>query len=272
MKAFSRNTKKLKKHNRPIFVLIVILSFFFSLASAQADFQQEDEELASLIQQMKTGIVSIGTFHFNDKPMVKFSGTGFVIGKGNRIVTNHHVIASIRKKKQMFNLRVFHKDLPVKGIKAEILAEDEFHDIAIIEIQGEKLPPLPLEKERKVKEGHKIAFTGYPIGFILGLHPTTHIGIISAIAPIILPSPSASIINGDLIKHLKKPFDIFQIDATAYPGNSGSPVYRIATGEVVGVINMVFIKGKKEHILKEPTGITYAIPIRFVHELNQSIP
>ena len=77
--------------------------------------------------------------------------------------------------------------------------------------------------------------------------------------------------NKTLIKHLKEPFDVFQIDAAAYPGNSGSPVYRVATGKVVGVINMIFIKGKKEHVLKEPTGITYAIPIKYVHELNQSI-
>ena len=181
------------------------------------------------------------------------------------------LLAAIKDKNRLFNLRVFHQNLPIKGIKATLLAEDEFHDLAILGIQETSLPALPLEKIRRVKEGHKIAFTGYPIGFILGLNPTTHTGIISAIAPIILPSPTARIINGDLIKHLKEPFDIFQIDATAYPGNSGSPVYRIATGEVVGVINMVFIKGKKEHILKEPTGITYAIPIKFVHELNRSI-
>jgi serine protease Do len=255
---------------KQILVLAMFLFFFINLTCALADYEKEDEELASLIQNMKTGIVAIGTFYFNDNPMVKFSGTGFVIDNGNKIVTNHHVIASIKEKKQIFNLRIFHKSLPVKGIKARILAEDEFHDLSILEIQ-ESLPPLPLEKERAVKEGHKIAFTGYPIGFILGLNPTTHTGTISAIAPIILPSPSAAIINGDLIKHLKKPFDIFQIDAIAYPGNSGSPVYRIATGEVVGVINMVFIKGKKEHVLKEPTGITYAIPIQFVHELNHSI-
>jgi hypothetical protein len=37
------------------------------------------------------------------------------------------------------------------------------------------------------------------------------------------------------------------------------------------VINMVFIKSKKEHILKDPTGITYAIPVEFVHKLNRSI-
>ncbi|OQY53000.1 MAG: serine protease [Desulfobacteraceae bacterium 4572_89] len=272
MSQYFKITGKPIKYKRIVFVLVVFLSFFFIMDPVRADFNEEDNKLASLIQRMKPGIVSIGTFYFKDKPMVKFSGTGFVIGKGSRIVTNHHVIAFIREKKQVFNLRIFHKDLPVKGIKAEILAEDKFHDLAILGIQEKTLLPLPLGKERRIKEGHKIAFTGYPIGFILGLHPTTHTGIISAIAPIILPSPSASIINGDLIKHLKKPFDIFQIDAAAYPGNSGSPVYWIATGEVVGVINMVFIKGKKEHVLKEPTGITYAIPIQFVHELNQTIP
>ena len=172
----------------------------------------------------------------------------------------------------LFNLRIFHKILPVKGIKASLLAEDEVHDLAILGIKGVRLKPLVLEKTHSVKEGYRVAFTGYPIGFILGLNPTTHTGIISAIAPIILPGPSAGIIDGNLIKYLKNPFNIFQIDATAYPGNSGSPVYRVSTGKVVGVINMVFIKSKKEYILKEPTGITYAIPVEFIRKLNQSIP
>lgn len=258
-----------------VFLFFSLNLFFLSIASAQTDFQinfqKNDNELASLIQRAKTSIVAIGTFHFNTKPTIQFFGTGFVIGTGNRIVTNHHVVAAIQKKDRLFNLRIFHKNLPRKGIKATILAEDEFHDLTILELEGKKMPALPLEKERRIKEGHKIAFTGYPIGLVLGLNPTTHTGIISAIAPIVLPSPTAKIINGELIQHLKKPFDIFQIDATAYPGNSGSPVYRIATGEVVGVINKVFIKGKKEHVLKEPTGITYAIPVKFVHELNRSI-
>jgi S1-C subfamily serine protease len=259
------------KQSRQIPVLTIFMCLFFSLSFAQTDFQRDDTQLSDLIQRSKKGIVAIGTFHFNTKPTVQFAGTGFVIGNGTRIVTNLHVVAAIKEKKRLFNLRVFHQNLPIKGVKATLVAEDEFHDLAILEIEEKKLPALPLEKTRKVKEGHKIAFTGYPIGFILGLNPTTHTGIISAIAPIILPSPTARIINGDLIKHLKEPFDIFQIDATAYPGNSGSPIYSIATGEVVGVINMVFVKGKKEHVLQEPTGITYAIPVKYVHELNRSI-
>jgi len=259
------------KQSRQVLAFNIVLFLFSSLSFAQTHFQKDDNELAALIQKAKSGIVAIGTFHFNTKPTAQFFGTGFVIENGNRIVTNHHVVAFIKKKNLLFNLRVFHKNLRIKGIKATILAEDEFHDIAILKIEGKRLPALSMERKGRVEEGHKIVFTGYPIGFVLGLNPTTHTGIISAITPIILPSPTARIINRDLIKHLKEPFNIFQIDATAYPGNSGSPVYRIATGEVVGVINMVFIKGKKEHILNEPTGITYAIPIKFVHELNQSI-
>ncbi len=256
---------------KQIFTAVGIQFLFFSLSFAQSDFQKHDIELASLIQQAKSGIVAVGTFHFNTKPTILFSGTGFVIGNGDRIVTNHHVIDTIKKKNRLFNLRIFHKNLPKKGIKAVVLAEDEFHDIAILKIEGKALPALMLEQNQPVMEGYKIAFTGYPIGFVLGLNPTTHTGIISAITPIILPSPSSKAMNKALIKHLKEPFDVFQIDATAYPGNSGSPVYRVSTGKVVGVINMVFIKGKKEHVLKEPTGITYAIPIKYVHELNQSI-
>ena len=258
------------KQSRLVLAIIIIV-LFFNLSFAETHFQKSDDELSTLIQKVRTGIVAVGTYRFNTKPTIRFSGTGFAIANGNRIVTNYHVVAPIKKNNSLFNLRVFHKNLPTKGIKAIILAEDKFHDLAILQIEGIGLTPLPMEKKQRVEEGHRVAFTGYPIGLILGLHPTTHIGIISAIAPIILPSPTAKIINGSLIKHLKEPFDIFQIDAVAYPGNSGSPVYRLATGEVVGVINMVFIKSKKEHILKDPTGITYAIPVEFVHKLNRSI-
>ena len=54
-------------------------------------------------------------------------------------------------------------------------------------------------------------------------------------------------------------FPIFQLDATAYPGQSGSPLYDGASGEVVGIINMVLVKSTKESALSQPSGISYAI-------------
>ncbi|MEW5769188.1 MAG: S1C family serine protease [Pseudomonadota bacterium] len=60
---------------------------------------------------------------------------------------------------------------------------------------------------------------------------------------------------------------MFQLDAVAHPGNSGSPLYDGESGEVIGVINAVFVKGAKENALKDPTGITYAIPAQYVRAL-----
>ena len=253
-------------------VLRICLIFLFcSPVWAEQDFFSRDDHLAELIEKTKRSIVAVGTHYFNDVPKNKYMGTGFVIGSGRRIVTNYHVIHPVVEKKRQAYLRIFHKRFGPKGIKARIVAENSFHDLAILEHDDQPLPALRLAHDDQAKAGFKIAFTGYPLGLILGLNPTTHTGIISSVAPLVRPSPSARIIDGSLIRHLNDPYDILQIDATAYPGNSGSPVYRIATGEVVGVINKVFVQGKKEHAITNPTGITYAIPVRFVKTLEKKI-
>ena len=110
--------------------------------------------------------------------------------------------------------------------------------------------------------------TGYPIGAILGPIPATHRGMIAAVTPIAIPQGRAGELNAAVIRRLASgAFPVFQLDATAYPGNSGSPVYDPATGEVLGVVNMVFVKGTKEAALSQPSGITYAVPARHLEAL-----
>ena len=65
-------------------------------------------------------------------------------------------------------------------------------------------------------------------------------------------------------------FKVMQLDAIAYPGNSGGPVLDVESGKVVAVINMVLVKGSKEAALSHPSGISYAIPVRFVTELIEN--
>ena len=60
---------------------------------------------------------------------------------------------------------------------------------------------------------------------------------------------------------------MFQLDATAYPGNSGSPVFELDNGRVVGVINSVLVKETRESVLSNPSGITYAIPAKYIQQL-----
>jgi S1-C subfamily serine protease len=120
----------------------------------------------------------------------------------------------------------------------------------------------------RAREGQAVAFMGFPLGGALGFSTVTHRGIISAITAIALPPPSASGLNERAIRQLReRPFDVYQLDATAYPGNSGGPLLDTATGEVLGIVNMVFVKGSKETALNQPSGITYAIPSAFIQEL-----
>ncbi len=121
-----------------------------------------------------------------------------------------------------------------------------------------------------MQEGQLYAFTGFPIGMILGLHPVTHRGIVSAITPNVIPSIKSEQIDEKLRRRLVEPYDVFQLDATAYPGNSGSPLYDIDSGHVVGVIDKVFIQESKENVLAKPSGISYAIPVNYVDKLLRS--
>jgi S1-C subfamily serine protease len=78
-------------------------------------------------------------------------------------------------------------------------------------------------------------------------------------------------LDGELIGRLKNPYLIFQLDATAYPGNSGSPLYDVKSGRVIGIINKVFVQGAKEHAITSPSGMTYAIPVRYLKKFMEGL-
>ena len=83
-----------------------------------------------------------------------------------------------------------------------------------------------------------------------------------------LPGGNDKQINAAAIRQLRSgPLTVYQLDATAYPGNSGSALFDADSGEVLGIINMVYVKGSKESALSQPTGISFAIPVRYLIEL-----
>ena len=115
--------------------------------------------------------------------------------------------------------------------------------------------------------GTDIAFTGFPIGAVLGIFPATHQGIIAAITPDAIPAKTAEQLSTTMLRRLGATQLIYQLDATAYPGNSGSPVYDKSNGNVIGVINKVIVRDTKESALSAPSGISYAVPVQYVREL-----
>lgn len=246
--------------------LFVYFSFFIIISTTQA------EQLPETILKIKPGIVGVGTFLPTRSPRSLFFGTGFVIGNGKLIVTNAHVVATPVNVERLEQRAVFIRhENQVKMAVVDTIAVDKAHDIAILKLRKGTLPTLKLGEVSSVREGGLYAFTGYPIGMVLGLYPVTHRGIISAISPVVLPVLHSTKLNANLMRRLENPYDVFQLDATAYPGNSGSPLYDTKTGKVVGVINKVFVKETKENILSKPSGITYAIPVVHIKNLLRKI-
>ncbi len=239
------------------------------LAAATPAQQTLAAELAETIERIKPAIVGIGTMQHTRRPPGKFVGTGFAVGDGRHVLTNAHVIPqSIDEGSREFLAVLASQGADIR--KARVIKVDPQHDVALLRIEGARLPALRLGNSGHVREGELYAFTGFPIGMVLGMRPVTHRGIVSAITPIVIPQLSARQLDSEMIRRLRTPFEVFQLDATAYPGNSGSPLYDPTNGDVVGILNLVFVKESKEAVLEKPSGISYAIPIEHARALLRS--
>lgn len=256
---------KLMRH----FIVVVLWWFLLPLVlpAAMAD------SLPDVIDKVRGSIVGVGTAYPARQPNIKgppssLNATGFVVGNGLQIITNAHVIPKKLDTDNNQTLAVFSsRGRAIKAHPARVVKIDKEHDLALLEIQGTPLPALVLGDSGSVREGQEIAFTGFPIGAVLGLYPVTHRGIVSVIVPMARPADTSRTLTAIQLKHMRNPFTAFQLDATAYPGNSGSPVYEPDTGRVIGVLNSVFVKESRESVLQKPSGISYAIPVIHVHKL-----
>lgn len=226
-------------------------------------------QLPDTIARLKPSIVIVGTFKATDSPRFQLRGTGFLVEDGRFVVTNAHVLPTVTGADApalVVQVRLASGEWDTRP--ARVLGTDPARDLTLLRMEGAPGPAMRLGQSESVREGESLAFMGFPIGGVLGYSVVTHRATVSSITPAALPSPTANRLGEQTIRSLRGGvFEIFQLDATAYPGNSGGPLFRIDTGEVIGVLNMVLIKGTRESALSQPSGISYAIPARHVIEL-----
>jgi S1-C subfamily serine protease len=225
-------------------------------------------EFVNVVAKIKPSVVGVGVHTPTSRPQNILRGTGFVIGNGQYVVTNEHVLPTMLDDSLLQKMAVFigsGKNAKVR--EAEVIARSSLYDLAVLKVSGSALPAMKLATDEFYADGSFIAFTGFPIGGVLGLYPVTHRGIIASITPTVIPAVSAEQINLKMLKSMRNPYLVYQLDATAYPGNSGSAMYDIETGEVVGIINKVFVQETKEAVISKPSGITYAIPVKYLRQV-----
>ncbi|PRG75328.1 peptidase S1 [Burkholderia multivorans] len=165
------------------------------------------------------------------------SGSGFIVSPDGAILTSAHVIGDATDATvRLANGREF---------RATVVAVDPQSDVAVLRIDGARLPYVPIAEATRVRAGEPVMTIGAPDG----AGNTVTAGIVSA-TPRRLPDGSA--------------FPFLQTDIAVNPDNSGGPVFDRA-GNVVGIAMQVYTGADRY------ASLTFAIPIALSAKLRAQL-
>ncbi len=201
-----------------------------------------ERDIVSIVNKVMPAVVNISTvtlvedFFFGITP-VPGVGSGFIIDPKGYIITNYHVVEKARKIDVTLS--------EGKKYQGRLIGYDKRSDLAVIKIEGENFPYLPLGNSDILKPGQFAIAIGNPYG----LNRTVTLGIISALNRTIVESSGVRLEN------------LIQTDAAINPGNSGGPLLNIK-GEVIGI---------NTAIQSNAQGIGFAIPINKAKEIADKL-
>jgi serine protease Do/serine protease DegQ len=218
--------------------------------------------LAPMLRAVSPGVVNIavrGTIHtalnplFQDPLFRRFFGIPNIpseqqfqaVGSGviydaakGYIITNNHVIENAD------SIMVTLADR--RQVKAKLVGTDKETDIAVLEIETDKLATLKIGDSSTLKVGDYVVAIGNPYG----VGQTATFGIVSALGR-----------SGLGIESYE---DFIQTDASINPGNSGGALFDL-NGEIVGM-NTAIISQSGGNV-----GIGLAIPINMVKSVVEQL-
>ena len=205
-------------------------------AEADAAIRREDTRPSTLRDVYTSSVTGVVLVEARTASGAVQSGSGFVIDRAGRVVTNAHVVAGA----ESVRVRVGPDDAIVA---ARVSGADEDTDVAVVvpERRVSSLRPLPLADSRSVRVGDQVAAIGNPLG--IGRTFTT--GVVSAVDRD-LHAPSGERIAGAI-----------QTDAALNPGNSGGPLLD-ARGRVIGIASQIVTPSRGS------VGLGFAIPTEVV--------
>jgi len=201
-----------------------------------------ERDIVSIVKKAMPAVVNISTvtliedFFFGVTP-ISGVGSGVLIDSKGYIITNYHVVENARKIDVTLS--------EGQKYKGRLIGYDKRSDLAVIKIEGDNFPYLPLGNSDNLQPGQFAIAIGNPYG----LNRTVTLGIISALNRTIVEP------NGVRLENL------IQTDAAINPGNSGGPLLNIK-GEVIGI---------NTAIRSDAQGIGFAIPINKAKEIADKL-
>jgi Do/DeqQ family serine protease len=168
-------------------------------------------------------------------------GSGVIVSSDGYIITNNHVVEGADELKVLLN--------DGREYTAKTIGTDPKTDVAVIKIDGEKLPSATLANSDALRVGDVVFAIGNP----LDVGQTVTMGIVSA------TSRQVGIL-GDVEGYE----DFIQTDAAINQGNSGGALID-ARGRLIG-INSAILSTSQGNI-----GIGFAIPINLASSIMHSL-
>ena len=166
----------------------------------------------------------------------KGSGSGVIIRPDGYIVTNNHVVSGATSINVTLNDN--------SQYEATVVGTDPATDVAIIKIDAQNLPAIPLGDSDQLRLGEWVLAIGSPLG--AQLRGTITAGIVSAKGRS-MPDGSGEF----------KIESFIQTDAAVNPGNSGGALVN-KRGELVG-INTAIVSQTGSY-----SGYSFAVPVNIV--------
>ncbi|HEX9966499.1 MAG TPA: trypsin-like peptidase domain-containing protein [Solirubrobacterales bacterium] len=193
-------------------------------------------DAAAVYREASPGVVTIRSIFDGGGA----EGSGFVLDREGRIVTNAHVVTDGEGGDREEANAVFVEFPDRNVLAAEIVGFDPFADVALLEVEpnGYELHPLELGDDGELVVGQPVAAIGSPFGEQQSLS----VGIVSA--------------TDRSVRSLTQ-FQIegaIQTDASINPGNSGGPLLD-AGARVLGINQQIQTSSGAND------GVGFAVPI-----------
>ncbi|NQV19454.1 MAG: trypsin-like peptidase domain-containing protein [Armatimonadetes bacterium] len=244
-------------------LFISLACLFISLAQCVNITLCDDNGLISIAELNSNSIVPL-LGNINDT--LKIVGTGFYVSGNGHILTASHIaqipelFASFYNK--LYKCQVIIEQFTVNKDNPDISKRLNW-DIGLLKIDAKDTKPVKLSGKKDFRVGEQIAMIGFfergaskKVGTTTTIKDILTVGYISSVFPISL---------GDVYLGTRLVLDI-----TAGPGSSGSPIFELENGEVIGVLNSGKVRKIKlinySKIIKIPLGIADAEPVHMLRE------